>query len=448
MRLPGKRTTATVAAATAAAGLAAWLAVAFSTPAAVAGGLTLVGAIVAFVRPPLGLVLIAGLALTVPFFVVPVRVGAQPPVIDVVLVATLAGTARALWRGRRATFPRWFGLAIGTLAAAYLISSAVAWPGREDTEALQYGVKLALAAALPLAALAWARAETLERYAPPLVTTALALQAAVAIALLATGDAGSGFLAALSPGGYPAESIQRFLPDAITPRATGLLVDPNVLGVTLAGGLPFVLAWTFPERRVRLPGLLAIGLIVTALGVSLSRGGWLAAAAGVVVWLALTRPRLALIATLAAAALVLGLPAFEHMRSGLLGRDVAAALRIDEAREAMRVMARFPWVGTGFGASPHPDLFVGVSNAWLWIGERAGLPALGAALVAYLGVVWVVLRRPIRRELARPAGAALIAVLVASMVDHHIVSFPHLAMLVGLLLAVAVSACTVRPLEA
>ena len=77
--------------------------------------------------------------------------------------------------------------------------------------------------------------------------------------------------------------------------------------------------------------------------------------------------------------------------------------------------------------------FVGVSNAWLWIGERAGLPALGAALVAYLGVMWTVLRRPIRRELARPAGAALIAVLVASMVDHHIVSFPHLVMLVGLL---------------
>ena len=100
MKLLGRHPVATAAAPMAAAGLAAWLAVAFATPAAVAGALTLAGAIVAFARPPLGLALIAGLALTAPYFVVPIRLGSQPPVIDVVLLATLAGTARALWRGQ------------------------------------------------------------------------------------------------------------------------------------------------------------------------------------------------------------------------------------------------------------------------------------------------------------------------------------------------------------
>ena len=240
--------------------------------------------------------------------------------------------------------------------------------------------------------------------------------------------------------GYPAESIRRFLPDQTTPRAIGLLVDPNVLGVTLAGALPFGLAWTFGAARPRISGALAIAIVLAALALSLSRGAWLAAALAFLVWLAWTRPRAALaLGALAAALIAAPIPfgPLEHVRGGLLAQDPSGALRVDELREAGRVIQRYPWLGVGYGAPPHPDIFAGVSNAWLWIAERAGIAAGLAALGLVLGALATAVRRGRRDRLARTAAASLSAVLLAGLVDHHVASFPHLVVLVGMLTALA-----------
>ena len=73
------------------------------------------------------------------------------------------------------------------------------------------------------------------------------------------------------------------------------------------------------------------------------------------------------------------------------------------------------------------------SNTWLWIAERAGV----LAAVAALGVVVATVARAarcVRRDLmARACVAGLAALLATSMVDHHLASFQHLAVLGGAL---------------
>ncbi len=429
------------AAMVAAAAMAGWLAAAAPAPSAIAGGLALGAVVAAIARPGVGLAIVAGLALVAPFLIVPVRIGAQPPVLDVVVAASLLGTVYAAWRGGRARAPRWLAAAIAVLLAAMAAATAIAWASHGDFEAVQYALKLMLAVSLSLAALAMMNPDAVRRHGPPLVAAAATLQSAVAIMLHYSGDAGASFLEHLSTAGYPAESIQRFLPDGTTARATGLLVDPNVLGVTLAASLPFVLAWTFPRARPRLAGLLALAAIGAALYVSLSRGGWIAAGVGTLVWIGVARPRTALgLAVLGVIGLVLPiqLGPLDHLRSGLLGRDVSAALRIDEIREAGRVVTRYPWFGVGYGNSPHPDVFVGVSNAFLWVAERAGVIAAAAWLAVLGGSLAAAVRRARVDMMSRTSGAALAAVLTAGAVDQHIVSFPHLVALIALLVAVAV----------
>ena len=95
------------AAMVAAAAMAGWLAAAAPAPSAIAGGLALGAVVAAIARPGVGLAIVAGLALVAPFLIVPVRIGAQPPVLDVVVAASLLGTVYAGWRGGRARAPRW-----------------------------------------------------------------------------------------------------------------------------------------------------------------------------------------------------------------------------------------------------------------------------------------------------------------------------------------------------
>ena len=114
-------------------------------------------------------------------------------------------------------------------------------------------------------------------------------------------------------------------------------------------------------------------------------------------------------------------------------RDVSDALRLGELREAARVIGRYPWFGVGYGASPDADMFVGVSNAWLWIAERAGVLAAATALAVMVATLMRALRSVRDDPLVRACVAGLTALLVASMVDQHLASFPHLVVLGGAL---------------
>lgn len=419
--------------------LAGVLAGARPAPAAVAGGIAALGIGFGLVRPAHGLLAGLAVALLAPFLVVPQRLGVQPPILDAIVAATFLGIAvRAVqggnrlqsgWRGT----PRWLlGLA-GVGMALPLAAGAAALAAIGDGEAAQVAVKMSLYGLTPvMVALVCWRGFSVQALAA-VITAAAAVQAMLAIVLHQAGPAGIQTLEQLGAAGYPTRGVARFLPDQVTPRATGLLVDPNVLGVTLAAALPFALAWIGVGGRRRGLGLIAVMLIGVALVLTISRASWIAAAAGLLVWLGLVRPRLAALTAAALGAGVLAAPIepFERIRQGLLAADRSAALRIDEVRESFRVIGRFPLLGVGYGAAPQPDIFAGVSNAWLWLAERAGVFAALAHLALLGGAARAALRPASLDSESRPLLASLVAFVIAGVFDHHIVSFPHLVYLLG-----------------
>ena len=447
-RLSSASTPLTIFAALAAtAVLAGVLAGARTPPAALAGGAAALGVALGLARPAWGLVTALAIAMLAPFLVVPQRLGLQPPVVDLIVAATLAGTAVRAIQGRPElrrgwnVIPRWLLLVVTLGATLPLAAGAAAFGASSDGEAAQLAVKMSLYALIPPMVAVWWQGSRSPGTLGALITAAAALQAGVAIVLHLAGAAGIQFLESLGTAGYPTADVARFLPDQVTPRATGLLVDPNVLGVTLAAALPFGLTWIGGGQRRTALGLAAIALIGGALALTISRASWIASAAGLLAWLALVRPRLA-----AAAAVVLGaavvaapLEPFERIRHGLLGGDRSAALRLGEIREAFRVISRFPLLGVGYGEAPHADLFAGVSNAWLWLAERAGVVAALSHLALVCGAAQAAVKSANTDPALRPLLASLTAFAVAGVFDHHIVSFPHLVFLVGGLAGLIVS---------
>ena len=405
------------------------------------------GVALGLARPAWGLATAVLVAMLAPFVVAPQRLGVQPPVLDLIVAAAVAGIAIGAIRGRPASgrewhlIPRWLLAAAALAVMLPLMAGAAAFGASSDGEAAQLAVKMSLYALVPpVVAVSCAGSRSL-RTLGCLVTAAAAMQAGVAIGLHLAGATGIQFLESLGTAGYPTADIARFLPDQVTPRATGLLVDPNVLGVTLAAAVPFGLTWIGSGQRRTALGLAAVALIGVALALTISRASWIALAGGLLAWLALVRPRLAAAAAAVLGAAVAAAPVepFERIRLGLLGGDRSAALRLDEIREAFRVIRRFPLLGVGYGEAPHPDLFAGVSNAWLWLAERAGLFAALTHLALVCGAARAAVTSAAADPALRPLLASLTAFAVAGLFDHHIVSFPHLVFLVGGLVGLVVA---------
>ncbi len=439
-RLPNGRAWLTALAALATAALLAGvLGGARPPPAATAGAIAVLGALVGFARPAGGLAAALLLALLAPFLVVPQRIGVQPPVLDVVVAATSLGIAvQAIRRGRgvaraRPRIPRWLLLVVALGAVLPLASGAAAYAASSDRDATQVAVKMSLYGLTPLMVALTCRSANVYRRATTLVVAATGLQALTAIGLHLAGPGGIEALRSLAAAGYPSTNVARFLPDETTRRATGLLVDPNVLGVTLAAALPFGLTWFGRGGRRAAFGAAAVMVIGLALALTISRASWIAATVGLLIWLALVRPRAAALAAalLGGAVLVAPVDPFERIRQGLLGADRSGALRIGEIREATRVISRFPLLGVGYGDAPHPDIFAGVSNAWLWLAERAGIAAALAHLALVGGAARAAARTVAADPALRPPLASLAAFAAAGVFDHHIVSFPHLVFLLG-----------------
>ena len=439
-RLPNGRASLTVLAALATAALLAGvLGGARPPPAALAGAIAALGAVVGFARPAGGLGAALLLALLAPFLVVPQRFGVQPPVLDVVVAATYLGIAMQAIRRRRGVvcawlrIPRWLVplVALGVLLP--LAAGAAALAASSDREATQVALKMSLYGLTPLMVALTCRSADAFRRATTLVVVATGLQALTAIGLHLAGSGGIEALRSLAAAGYPSTNVARFLPDEATRRATGLLVDPNVLGVTLAAALPFGFTWLASGVRRTAFGAAALVAIGLALALTISRASWIAAAVGVLTWLALIRPRAAMMAAalLGGAVLVAPVDPFERIRQGFLVTDRSAALRVGEIREATRVISRFPLLGVGYGDAPHPDIFAGVSNAWLWLAERAGVLAALTHLALVGGAAQAAVRTVAADPALRPPLASLAAFAVAGLFDHHIVSFPHLVFLLG-----------------
>jgi O-antigen ligase len=145
------------------------------------------------------------------------------------------------------------------------------------------------------------------------------------------------------------------------------------------------------------------------------------AAAGVL--LATIRDRrlwlLAVPAAGALAVLPLGQRMLARLASGFAAQDRAAALRVDEYRQALKIIADYPVLGVGFGGAPEVGTFVGVSSIYLLVGEHTGLIGLGLFLLTLAAVAFAGLRAALTapdmedRELAATLLAAVARMALA-----------------------------------
>jgi O-antigen ligase len=131
-----------------------------------------------------------------------------------------------------------------------------------------------------------------------------------------------------------------------------------------------------------------------------------------------------------------------RLMSGFTAQDRAAALRVDEYRQAIKIIAEYPVLGVGFGGAPELGTFVGVSSIYLLVGEHTGLIGLGLFLLI-LAVVGVQGLRtalfataPEDRALAATLLAPVLAGALVGNLDHYFMNpvFPHMVALFWLYL--------------
>jgi O-antigen ligase len=161
--------------------------------------------------------------------------------------------------------------------------------------------------------------------------------------------------------------------------------------------------------------------------------------------------RIWLLGGLAVAAL-LALPAGElltdRIATGIAFEDRAAQMRLGEYRDALRLIAAYPWFGVGFGAAPDIDLYIAASSIYLLIAENMGLIGLSAFLVviavfyAWTISAWRRCADPQTEAILLAALAAITAALAAGIFDHYFfnLNFPQTIALFWLNIAMAASA--------
>jgi polysaccharide biosynthesis protein PslJ len=250
-------------------------------------------------------------------------------------------------------------------------------------------------------------------------------------------------------------------------RAIGTQIDPNVLG----GFLILVAAFTAPQLVNPKPLMrrswvaLCLGLEVLALYFSHSRGSLLGLAAAILL-IGLLRYRKLLWLLVGGLALLLLVPQAQayvaHFLEGLQLQDRATLMRLGEYKDALALIARYPWFGVGFTGSPDPSLYVGVSSVYLLMAEEMGAVGLVCFLMIVAAVVaslWRGWRRNVRAggkgAAAREAlllgvGAAIVAVLAGGFFDHYLFNlvYPHMSTFFWIVLGLGMAVCSLVPPEA
>ncbi|MBN2390475.1 MAG: O-antigen ligase family protein [Anaerolineae bacterium] len=241
---------------------------------------------------------------------------------------------------------------------------------------------------------------------------------------------------------------------ALFPLLVSDAVHPNIMASVMILLLPLPLALfasslTEAKQSVRYRPLLRVGLVVAVLlmgGVLLltkSRGGYLAAAVGVLALLWLSgRWKLALVMLLVC--VVVGVWAVGYGSDAGTASDLVEqsadpatlAFRLNVWRVALWMMDDFPFTGTGMGTFNDVGALLypfyetqnpGTHNVYLQAGVDLGLPGL-IAYLALLGLVlwmaWQAVRRfketgqLVLRGIAIGALSGMIALLVHGLVDN------------------------------
>jgi O-antigen ligase len=297
--------------------------------------------------------------------------------------------------------------------------------------------------------------QLLERLVAAIILTAAAAAIIGLVLYFLPHDLANRLLNTLRVLNYPTGWVLRFINNdpAQAQRAIATSVDPNVLGGVLAMAAALTTGQLFSPRPVLRRALLlpAWGVMLLCLLLTYSRGSWVGLAAGLVLIATLKERRLWML-FLALGVVVLFLPqaaAFlGHLSAGVQIQDRATQMRLGEYKDAFKLIAQFPWFGIGFAAAPVIDLYRGVSSVYLLIAEEMGLLGLGAYLAIMAAFFWQGLRGLGRlgdeglRSILVGLLAAVLTALVAGVLDHHFldINFPHVAALFWLNVGLGVAA--------
>ena len=403
-----------------------------------------------------GLVCVCAIITLLPFGVIPVKLGASLTFLDATLgIMTLVWLLRLLLPvdPARVRGPSPF-MAISTVVClwigasflSFLVGSGFSAP---QADTVRMYLKVVLATLYFVVTVQTVRDERTLRIAVLALVLGGAAAAGLGVVLyvLPHGLA-TQLLSGLRVVGYPSGAdVLRFRVDFNhAERAISTSVDPNILGGLLVIVGALALSQTFSRRALlwRPAAAACSALTLFCLLLTYSRGAWIALSVAVVV-MATWQYRRLLIVFAVALLVFVQLPASKtfttELQSGVQVQDKAAGMRLGEINDSLRLIGRYPVFGVGFGAAPDSDLYVGVSNIYLLVGEETGIAGL-ALFVTAIGLYLVTMvtalprmRDPVLRGLGVGLFGAAAGMLTAGMFDRYFFSHPHDVALFWLCLA-------------
>lgn len=382
-----------------------------------------------------------------PFAALPVDIGFEPTFLDLALMSVFFVWASRVATRRQAPFiasPLAMPILAFVMMMIVAILASLGHSSLTTTFIRRFG-ELVLAVLSYFAVINLVRTRQQLLNIVRVIMIAGALCAAIGIILYVIPDIWAmRALSALRIVRYPSgPGVLRYIEDNpdLAMRATSTSQDPNVLGglLILLSGLtiPQMLSDKplFPKRYIAgMAGLMVICLVLTY-----SRGSLGGLAVGLSLVALLRYPKLAVYFAIGLV-LLLFLPQtqtwVEHFIEGVRMEDLATQMRLGEYSDAIKVILAHPWLGVGFMSTPEIDLYVGVSNVYLLIGEEMGLIGLSAFLIILI-VFFAQMRQGllVSKSDQQLDGilwglfAALTGALAAGMLDHYFfnIDFPHAA---------------------
>lgn len=394
-----------------------------------------------------------------PFATLPVDIGLTPTFLDVALGAVVGIWVLRFATGQQRTIvttPLTVPLVVFMLVAIFAFIFGLS-NGPLTPTLLRRFAELLLSLAFVLVVIDYCRNwERLERLVKVLILAG-AGAALIGVALwLIPEETANTALNALRRLGYPGGWVIRYIEEnpELAERAIGTSVDPNSFG----GLLLLIGALITPQlatRKPLLPKAVTIGalmLVGVALVLTFSRGAMVGLVAGVL-FVAVARYRRLIPYIVVAGLLFLMLPFTQGYVSrfiaGIQGQDLATQMRFGEYADALTLIARYPLFGVGFAGSPDIDVYLGVANVYLTIGQQMGFLGLLAFVVVMVTLFSYAIanRRYFRIDRTHDAiwlglHAAVVGGLVAGIFDHYLFNteFHHAVTIFWFILGMAAAA--------
>ncbi len=432
---------------------------AYGGPIAAAGlSIALIAALAILRDIEVGFWAVVGVVCLLPFATIPIDIGLTPTLLDLALAGTIGIWSLRVVTGRQKsiiTAPVTIPLVIFMIVAIFAFIFGLG-NGPVTSSLLRHFAELLLSLGFVLVIIdyfsSWRRIERIV----VVIILAGAAAAAISIILWLLPDfTANDVLNSLQRVGYPGGFVIRYIEEnpELSERAIGTSVDPNALGGLLLMIAALVSPQLLAKKRL-LPGWLLVlttGLIFVALILTFSRGAMVGLGVGLA-FVAGARYRRLLPYMFIVLIIFLLLPFTQSYLArfveGFQGQDLATQMRFGEYRDAISLITRYPLFGVGFAGSPDIDLYLGVANVYLTIGQQMGLLGL-AAFGTVIGVVMAYgfLNRNCFRGNERldpiwlGTFAAVIGGLAVGIFDHYLfnIEFHHAVTAFWVFLGLAVS---------